>query len=187
MKAKEYCVLLFTIGICGCAPWAAKRTEDKTPEKYVGLYPNEHRVGYSARDTLKGLTGVGVQVVIGGSGVREYGLTEQVLQNFVESQLRKHKINVFSGEIYPVVIGSPHLVVSVDSRIKKAGGPVLASISVTLQQQVWLDRNRNLNCYGHTWGTHLAATFEKGVLEDVYRMVEIMIERFSYDYLEANK
>ena len=148
------------------------------------------------RGSLSGLRGVKVVPVVEQSDLfRRYGLTEDTIRTKVETQLRRNGVRVIRREerITRQSWLYVHLsLMEVPSRYDLKQVDVLSgSLNLFLQQKVELlsvpGDNKRRFCTATTWDTGSIIIWGPTQVEDgLDKTIEVLVERFSKDYLDAN-
>lgn len=136
------------------------------------------------RETLRGLSGVGVVIEDLSSNATRAGLTTAQLQTDVELRLRKAGVRVLTASERKETPGGPFLAVIVTAREKL--GLYGYSVEVHFLQRVYLERNFT-DALAITWavdstGTVGADRFRQGIRESVGDH----IDKFLNAYLAVN-
>lgn len=149
-----------------------------------------------SRGSLAGLRGVTVVAVVEQSDLfKRYGLKEDAIRTKVEMQLRRNGVRVIGSE-ERIVRQSwlyVHLrLMEVPSRYDLKQVDVLSgSLNLFLQQKVELlsvpGDNKRRFCTATTWDTGgIVIWGPTQVEEGLDKTIEVLVERFSKDYLDAN-
>jgi predicted CXXCH cytochrome family protein len=149
-----------------------------------------------SRGSLSGLRGVTVVAVVERPDLfKRYGLTEDAIKTKVEMQLRRNGVRVIGNE-ERIVRQSwlyVHLrLMEVPSRYDLKQVDVLSgSLNLFLQQKVELisvpGDNKRRFCTATTWDTGgIVIWGPTQVEEGLDKTIEVLVERFSKDYLSAN-
>ena len=139
----------------------------------------------AARESLRGLRGVSINVLPIAKDAQTAGLSLSQIQNIVESELRKAGIPILSLIAQP---DQEHatLTIVIDT-IKHPQGPYLFSVNVSVVQEVQITR-------GLRQGVFPAETYSKRALgltlpsrmDVVYEPLREKLSEFIRDYLAVN-
>lgn len=138
----------------------------------------------TGRDTLVGLQGVHVVVEEMRPEAEKYGLSEQSLQTDVELRLRQYGVRVFSQEESMRTPGRPWLYVNVNPLMSETIAAV--SISITIKEDTFLQRNKATVVKAATWSTGSVALLGLGRLNTLREDVRDKVDQFINDYYAAN-
>ncbi|MGD8501306.1 MAG: hypothetical protein PVJ86_11700 [Phycisphaerales bacterium] len=179
MKTKQYWILVIVLLVFLVALGHVTRVAGEA--KKVPQF----RVLANQREVLAGLQGV---MVVAGElkGAEKHGLTERVVRNDVESQLRRHGVKVFSEEEWGRTPGMPWLYVDVILSIDEGAGPAAVSIKVELYERTLLLRNTELVANGATWRKWRGGFLGLNDLDEVRKSVTDLAGEFIQDYFVAN-
>ena len=144
------------------------------------------------RESLRGLTGVGVLAVLGdGTENETAGITLNQLRADMELRIRKAGIKVLSNEEVKSTPGNPVMVVIVNtSQITEleteVGKIYTVSCLIEFKQYVALKRNPTINAIGTTWERQSFGYLGASKLRDLKNWVADYVDQFINDFLAMN-
>jgi hypothetical protein len=137
------------------------------------------------RDTLKGLPGVYVSVVVADEELKELGLTRQAIQKKMELELRKAGIRVLTVKDYEEAHQLPTLTLWLSVRDYEERG-VVVSRWLRLQQRVVLMPSQKV-AGAYTWELGGPLLYERHQLAFICEEgLALHIEAFANDFLTVN-
>jgi hypothetical protein len=143
----------------------------------------------SSRQTLAGLRGVYVEVVLKTDEAQLSGLTEVQLRTDAELKLREAGIKVVAFEETRDTLGLPFLFVGVSAvPLKNLPGLYAISVTVDIFQPIRLERNPSTVAVGETWNATgvCGAAGADHVEETVRKAVRDLLDQFINAYLAVN-
>ncbi|MFH1716453.1 MAG: cytochrome c3 family protein [Planctomycetota bacterium] len=165
---------------------------------YVGRHPSvlPRPTFVDRSDSLAGLEGIEVIPVLNGSDLfKSYAVTEDLLKAEVESQLQLNGIGIIQHKEQTTRQTSLHIQLRLMEMPSQRGpGQVdglSGSFNISLRQTVELlptpgDSRRRL-CTATTWDTGAIFIWgTSGVKEGLKEAVEVLVDQFSRNYLQAN-
>ena len=138
------------------------------------------------RSTLKGLTGVQVVVENMAPALEAVGLRRDTIQTRTELRLRRAGVRVLSEKESAAAPGQPYLYVNFNGMFGDRGGTLAVAISISLVQDVRLERNPKVRLPATTWreGSVLIGGVQK--TRDVLSVLEDYVDKFANDFLAQN-
>jgi len=137
------------------------------------------------RETLAGLTGVGVLVEEMNPDAEKDGLARSTLQTDVELKLRQAGIRVLSKDEWLAAPGRPSLYLNVNTFSRT--GLYAYCILLKVKQRVTLIRNLATTSWGTTWDSRgFMGTVGADNLHTVRDDVRDQVDQFINAYLAAN-
>jgi hypothetical protein len=145
---------------------------------------------YDQREVLRGLTGVKVVIETIDPSVERLGFTRNQLQSNVEAQIRKVGIKILKAYKPPAMTA---LYVNVHTLIpSQAKSIVVYSINVMVYENVYL--KRDIGTVGDLKEVRAADWVKATVgllgvtrVSDLYKKVELQVDKFISDYLAMNQ
>lgn len=134
---------------------------------------------------LKGLTGIVAWVHEVSDDARKAGLSRQHLQDAAVVRLLDSGIRALGIGNVPEPPGNPWLNIFVDA--VRCQDLYCFTVTVRLDEVVWLERNRSFKTIGTTWEVNSSSVVAHADLpRQVEKAMDDLIEYFIYDYQIAN-
>jgi hypothetical protein len=155
----------------------------------LGL-PSFSWAAYDQKEVLRGLKGIKVIVETINPDVQRLGLNANQLQNNIENQIRKVGIKVLSHFKPPAMTA---LYVNVHAMVPyQAKTIVVYSINVMVYENVYL--KRDIGTVGDLkevraadWVNVTVGIIGVSRINDIYKKVELQVDKFISDYLAMNQ
>lgn len=178
------CILIISLDVAGPVGGAERAAaETVNPFKTVA---EERKPENEARQSLAGLSGIYVEVSGVKPEVEQRGLTAEILQADVETQLRKAGIQVVSRTDALGTAGSPHLTLAVTTHTDEADLFFVFGIELALVQDVDLVRDATIVGRAATWRTGAVGLVGVQNVQDIRPIIWKRVGQFVNDYLAAN-
>lgn len=134
-------------------------------------------------ETLKGFDTLKVEVEPLAPDLEKAGITREQIQTDVEERLQRAgiKINKTKENSNPYIV----LSVKIDS-INNGVGGFAVSVTSSLNQSVFLDRNKSVFSVASTWESRSIVSVIKEKVQAIRKFVAIQTEQFASDYSRAN-
>ncbi|MBX3331965.1 MAG: hypothetical protein KF722_16285 [Nitrospira sp.] len=139
-----------------------------------------------SRESLKGISGVGVVVEDMGSDVSADGLSQDAIRAAAELILRSKGIRVLTNVERTRLGSAPYLYINVNT-LKEELGLYAYAVNVDLKQVVGLLSIKNARAWGATWSASvIGAVGETNLRQIIVDAVEPLVKDFADDFLLAN-
>jgi hypothetical protein len=145
---------------------------------------------YDQKEVLRGLKGVKVVVENINPDVQRLGLTQSRIQSNVEDQIRKVGIKILKAYKPPAMTG---LYINVHTLIPyQAKTIVVYSINVMVYENVYLKRDVGTvgdlkEVRAADWVTASVGLLGVSHVNDIYKKVQLQVDKFISDYLAVNQ
>jgi hypothetical protein len=139
-----------------------------------------------SRESLRGISGVGVVVEDIGSDASADGLSQDAIRTAAELILRSKGIKVLTSVERTRLGSAPYLYVNVNT-LKEELGLYAYAVNVDLKQVVGLLSIKNARAWGATWSASvIGAVGETNLRQIIVDAVEPLVKDFANDFLLAN-
>jgi hypothetical protein len=145
---------------------------------------------FDQKEVLRGLKGVKVVVINISPDIERLGLTQNQIQNNVETQIRKVGIKVFKTFNPPAMSA---LFIDVHAiNPYQAKSIVVYSINVLLFENAYLERGVGTvgdlkEVRAADWVSGSVGLIGTSHINDIYKKVELQVDKFISDYLAVNQ
>lgn len=137
-------------------------------------------------ESLRGLKGIYVLIENLPADIEEKGgLTKDQIRTDIELKLRLAGIKVVSREERSTIPGWPCLYVNINP-MKRKTELVVYAIQTELSQEVFLERNPNIQIKAITWSRGMIGTVGEAKLSQIRTSLKDLIDEFINDYLSVN-
>ena len=137
----------------------------------------------TARATLKGLSGVELQVEVQGEGASGAGFNKKSFQTDAELKLRLAGIKMLTGAETAASPGNPYLYINISSLADQPGEDATFAILISLYQGVRLERDPNQFLSAATWSV---LWMGGGNASDARDRVKDLLDQFLVAWLSVN-
>ncbi|HSA86631.1 MAG TPA: hypothetical protein VLE46_10640 [Nitrospira sp.] len=140
-----------------------------------------------SRESLKGISGVGIVVEDIGPEASADGLAQDAIRAAVELILRSKGIRVLTNAERTRVGSAPYLYININT-LKEELGLYAYAVNVDLKQVVALLSRKGVQAWGATWSASVVgAVGEADVRQIIADGVEPLVKDFANDFLLANQ
>lgn len=139
-----------------------------------------------SRESLRGISGVGVVVEDIGPDASADGLSQDAIRTAAELILRSKGIKVLTSVERTRLGSAPYLYINVNT-LKEELGLYAYAVSVDLKQVVGLLSIKNARAWGATWSASvIGAVGETNLHQVIADAVEPLVKDFANDFLLVN-
>lgn len=139
-----------------------------------------------SRESLKGISGVGVVVEDISPDASADGLSQDAIRSAAELILRSKGIRVLTSVEKTRLGSAPYLYINVNT-LKEELGLYAYAVNVDLKQVVGLLSKKGMQSWGCTWSTSVIGTVgEANVPQIIADGVEPLVKEFANDFLLVN-
>lgn len=139
-----------------------------------------------SRESLKGISGVGVVVEDISPDAAADGLSQDAIRSAAELILRSKGIRVLTSVEKTRLGSAPYLYINVNT-LKEELGLYAYAVNVDLKQVVGLLSKKGMQSWGCTWSTSVIGTVgEANVPQIIADGVEPLVKEFANDFLLVN-
>ena len=139
-----------------------------------------------SRESLRGISGVGVVVEDIGPDASADGLSQDAIRTAAELILRSKGIKVLTSVERTRLGSAPYLYVNVNT-LKEELGLYAYAVNVDLKQVVGLLSIKNARAWGATWSASvIGAVGETNLRQIITDAVEPLVKDFTNDFLLVN-
>lgn len=139
-----------------------------------------------SRESLRGISGVGIVVEDIGPEVSADGLSQDAIREAAELILRSKGIRVLTNVERTRVRSAPYLYININT-LKEELGLYAYAVNVDLKQVVALLSMNGVRAWGATWSASVVgAVGEANVRQIIADGVEPLVKDFANDFLLAN-
>ena len=139
-----------------------------------------------SRESLRGISGVGIVVEDIGPEVSADGLSQDAIRAAAELILRSKGIRVLTNVERTRVNSAPYLYININT-LKEELGLYAYAVNVDLKQVVALLSMNGVRAWGATWSASVVgAVGEANVRQIIADGVEPLVKDFANDFLLAN-
>jgi hypothetical protein len=145
-----------------------------------------HALDAGSRESLKGISGVGIVVEDIGPEASADGLSQDAIRAAAELILRSKGIRVLTNVEGTRVGSAPYLYININT-LKEELGLYAYAVNVDLKQVVALLSMKGVRAWGATWSASVVgAVGEANVRQIIADGVEPLVKDFANDFLLAN-
>jgi hypothetical protein len=145
-----------------------------------------HALDTGSRDSLRGISGLGVVVEDIGPDASADGLSQDAIRTAVERILRSQGIRVLTNMEKTRSGSAPYLYINVNT-LKEELGLYAYAVTVDLKQVVGLLSIKGKQAWGTTWSASVVGMArEENLGQVIADGVEPLVKDFANDFLSAN-
>jgi hypothetical protein len=145
-----------------------------------------HALDTGSRDSLRGISGLGVVVEDIGPDASADGLSQDAIRTAVERILRSKGVRVLTNAERTRSGSAPYLYINVNT-LKEELGLYAYAVTVDLKQVVGLLSIKGKQAWGATWSTSVVGMArEENLGQVIADGVEPLVKDFANDFLSAN-
>lgn len=136
---------------------------------------------------LRGLTAIFILVEDIDPDIQGKGeITKEQIQTDVELKLRMAEIKVVSKEEYFKIPGKPFLYVNLNAIKNSTVTYIVYHINISLNQEVYLERDSKTNVYANTWDKHAIGLIRENKVDRIRDHIKDLVDIFINDFLSVN-